>query len=155
MVPNCTFELEKSGRFTLQPVCFLGQCPPGTCAQVQETSSVPLHLKRRDLAEGRVLTLDVRLKKGRPGQSVRSSCSPDQVYPRESQVMIATWMLFSLFTVGLSATLAVDFCCLLLRGHALFMPQTHEGTFMSPFIFRDIVFLNTWHRVTLKGKARS
>ena len=98
----------------------------------QVASSVPLHLKCCDLAEGCVLKSDVRLRTGKPGWSFRSSW-----FPRSGRnwgrvgVMIATWMFFSLFTVGLLG-------CLLslwnpagcpLRELTPLGPPTHEGTF--------------------------
>ena len=101
------------------------------CAQ--DASSVPLHLKRGDLAEGCVLTSDIWPRTGKPGRSFRSSC-----FPRSGcdwgrvKVMIATWMFFSLFTVGFLG------CFLLLWSSAgchpgnfsaTLVPQTHEWTF--------------------------
>lgn len=50
MVPNCTFESEKLGRFTLQSVCFPGQRPPGTRKSAQDAGLAPLHLQCCDLA---------------------------------------------------------------------------------------------------------
>lgn len=50
----------------------------------QDARPVPLHLDRCDWAEGCVLTSDVQPRKGKPGQSFRSSCVSRPVVLRET-----------------------------------------------------------------------
>lgn len=100
MVPKCAFEPEKSARFTLHSVRSLGPRPPGTRAQ--GASPLPQHLKRCDLAEGCVLTVACLAEERETGEKFWEQLALKiRLYLRDSEVMIATWMLFSLFTVGL------------------------------------------------------
>lgn len=89
---------EGLGGFTLHSLCFLGQCPSNTSSQVPGTS--PVRFTWALWPGGCVLTSDVWSGKEKPWWSFLRGWFSRLGVTEGRQVMIATWMLFSLFTVG-------------------------------------------------------
>lgn len=92
----------------------------------QDASPVPLHLERCDRVDGCVLTSDVQPRKGKPGQSFRSSCvsrpvvaEGDLGHDRRLDALLS----LPGRSLG-SLAFMVEFCCVPQRRLGPSVPQT-------------------------------
>lgn len=156
MVPKCTFQSEKSDRFTLQCECFLGRRPPGTGAcRMPAPSHLPWNAVTWQRAESLRWMSDHA--KGNPGEALGAAGSQGRVVTEgESGHDCHLDALLSLYGRSLLGSL------LLLCGSAagrrgnlhLWDRKLPEAYFL--LFFRKITFMNSRHwRLHLERKSTS